>query len=163
MLSFLFQAAATLAVAVMVTTKVVSHQVMDQKRNHPDQDVWVLTVSRGVNWLDLVPIALLAFQAAGQVVASRALRHSDLPTAAVTSLLCDMMSDVNLLSRNAVEDSQRIRRTLSAVLLLLGAIIGGVLTRSWVGMAGVLFIAVALKTLMALAWFLGPRDVSEQV
>jgi uncharacterized membrane protein YoaK (UPF0700 family) len=155
--SFLFQATITLMVAILVTTKVVSSHVTDRKRDNPEEGVWVLTMSRGINWKDLAPISLLAFQAAGQIVSSRALRHSDLPTAVVTSMLCDMMSDAHLLTGGVFEDSKRNRRMASAVLLFLGAIVGGVLTRSWVGLAGVLFIAAGLKSLMVLAWLLWPQ------
>jgi uncharacterized membrane protein YoaK (UPF0700 family) len=156
--SFLFQATITLAVAILVTTKVVSHHTTDQKMDVPEEGVWVLTMSRGANWKDLAPISLLAFQAAGQIVTSRCLRHNDLPTAVVTSMLCDMMSDVHLLTGGVFEDSKRNRRTAAAVLLFLGAVVGGVLTRSWVGLAGVLFIAAALKALMVVAWFLWPQQ-----
>jgi uncharacterized membrane protein YoaK (UPF0700 family) len=155
--SFLFQAAVTLVVAILVATKVVSHHVGEHRRDEPNEGVLILTMSRGINWNDLAPISLLAFQAAGQVVASRALRHNDLPTAVVTSMLCDMMSDAYLLTGGVFEDSKRNRRTASAVLLFLGAIVGGVLTRSWVGLAGVLFIAAALKAMMVLAWLLWPQ------
>jgi uncharacterized membrane protein YoaK (UPF0700 family) len=154
--SFLFQAAVSCAVAILVTAKVVSHHVTQQRKDDPEEDIWILTMSRSINWNDLAPISLLAFQAAGQVVAGRALGHNDLPTAVLTSLLCDMMSDVHLLTGGVFEDSTRNRRASSAVLLFLGAIVGGVLTRSWVGLGGVLFIAAALKSLMVLAWLFWP-------
>lgn len=155
--SFLFQAMMTLIVAVLVTTKVVSYQVNDGKIDVPEEGILVVEMARSVNWKDLAPISLLAFQAAGQIVASRCLRHNDLPTAVLTSMLCDMMSDVHLLTGGVLEDSKRNRRMASAVLFFLGAIVGGVLTRSWVGLAGVLFIAAALKALMVLAWLLWPQ------
>jgi uncharacterized membrane protein YoaK (UPF0700 family) len=154
--SFLFQAIVTLTVAILVTTKVVSNHVSDRKADHPEAGVWILTMARVINWNDLAPISLLSFQAAGQIVTSRVLRHNDLTTAVVTSMLCDMMSDAHLLTGGVLEDSRRNRRAASAVLLFLGAIVGGVLTRSWVGLAGVLFIAAALKVLMVLTWLLWP-------
>ena len=155
--SFLFQALVTLIVAILVTIKVVSNRVTDQRDEKPEQEVLVVTMSSRTSWNDLAPISLLAFQAAGQVVASRALGHNDLPTAVVTSMLCDMMSDVHLLTGGVFEDSRRNRRLASAILLLLGAIVGGVLTRSWVGLAGVLFIAAAFKASMVMAWLLWPQ------
>jgi Protein of unknown function (DUF1275) len=155
--SFLFQAAVTLIVAILVTAKAVSSHVTESIQDNPKAGTLVITMSRGTNWNDLAPISLLAFQAAGQVVASRALRHNDLPTAVVTSMLCDMMSDAHLLTGGVFEDSKRNRRAASAVLLFLGAIVGGVLTRSWVGLAGVLFIAAALKAFMVMAWLLWPQ------
>ena len=155
--SFLFQAAVTLVVAILVTTKVVSSHVSDSRRDDPEAGVWILTMSRGINWKDLAPISLLSFQAAGQIVTSRALRHNDLPTAVVTSMLCDMMSDAQLLTGGVLENAKRNCRAASAVLLFLGAIVGGFLTRSWVGLAGVLYIAATLKTLMVIAWLLWPQ------
>ena len=156
-MSFLFQATVTLIVAILVATRIVTNHISDQKMDNPEEGVLVLTMPRGINWKDLAPIALLAFQAAGQVVSSRALHHSDLPTAVVTSMLCDMMSDPNLLTGGFFEDSKRNRRIAAAVFLFLGAIVGGFLTRSWVGLAGVLFIAAALKALIVLAWLLWPQ------
>lgn len=156
-MSFLFQATVTLIVAILVATRIVTHHVSDQKRDDPEEGVWILTMSRDINWKDLAPIALLAFQAAGQVVSSRVLHHNDLPTAVVTSMLCDMMSDPSLLTGRVFEDSRRNRRIAAALLLFLGAIVGGFLTRSWVGLAGVLFIAAALKALIVLAWLLWPH------
>ena len=38
------------------------------------------------NWDDLAPIALLSFQSAGQIVASRHLRYDEIPTVVVTSM-----------------------------------------------------------------------------
>lgn len=155
--SFLFQAAVTLIVAILVATKAVSSHVSDGRRDDPEAGVWVLTMSRDINWKDLAPISLLSFQAAGQIVTSRALQHNDLPTAVVTSMLCDMMSDAQLLTGGALGNAKRNRRLASAVSLLLGAIVGGFLTKSWVGLAGVLFIAATLKALMVVAWLLWPR------
>jgi Protein of unknown function (DUF1275) len=85
--SFLFQAIVTLTVAILVTTKVVSNHISDWKADHPEARVWILTMARAISWNDLAPISLLSFQAAGQIVTSRVLRHNDLPTAVVTSML----------------------------------------------------------------------------
>jgi len=150
--SFLFQTIVILTVAILVTTKVVSNHVSNWTADTPEAGVWILTMARGINWNDLAPISLLSFQAAGQIVTSRVLRHNDLLTIVITSMLCDMMSNTHLLTGGVLEDSKGNRRAVSAVLLFLGAIVGGVLTRSWVGLAGALFIAAALKALMVFAW-----------
>lgn len=156
-ISFLFQVMITLVVAILVATKIVSHHVSDQRRDDPQEGVRIVTMSHRMNWRDLAPISLLSFQAAGQVVSSRALHHNDLPTAVVTSMLCDMMSDAQLFTGGVFVDSRRNRRTAAAILLFLGAVVGGALTRSWVGLAGVLFTAAALKALIVLAWLLWPQ------
>lgn len=44
------------------------------------------------NYLDLLPIGLLAFQAAGQVTLSRILSHSDLPTIVISTLYHDFVA-----------------------------------------------------------------------
>lgn len=44
------------------------------------------------NYLDLLPIGLLAFQAAGQVTLSRVLSFSDLPTIVISTLYHDYMT-----------------------------------------------------------------------
>lgn len=154
--SFLFQGLVTLTVAILVITNVVTNRVTNMREDIPGEGVWLLTMSRTAEWMDLAPISLLAFQAAGQVVTSRFLRHNDLPTAVITSMLCDLMMDIHLLTGGIFEDSKRNRRMASAVLFFLGAIVGGVLTRSWVGLAGVLLIAAGLKGLIVLAWLLWP-------
>lgn len=44
------------------------------------------------NYLDLLPIGLLAFQASGQVTLSRVLSHSDLPTIVISTLYHDFVA-----------------------------------------------------------------------
>jgi uncharacterized membrane protein YoaK (UPF0700 family) len=114
-------------------------------------------------WLDLLPISLLAFQTAGQVVASRVLKFNALPTVVLTSLYCDLMSDVHSLMAGLFEDPQRNRRAAAAVMLFLGAMLGGFLAKSWMGYAGALWIAAGVKGMMVLAWLLWKRkdNVSE--
>jgi len=48
---------------------------------------------RSDNYLDLLPIGLLAFEAAGQVCLSRVLSFSDLPTIAISTLYHDQIAD----------------------------------------------------------------------
>lgn len=155
--SFLAQTLITLAVAILVTTKIVSHSIVRHAMSIEPDDTRIVTLYRKINWKDLAPISLLAFQSGGQIVASRVLRHNDLPTAVVTSMLCDLMSDVHLLNGGVFEDSSRNRRFIAACMLLLGAITGGALSSSWVGLAGILYIAAGLKALIVIAWLLWPR------
>ncbi|KAI0538318.1 hypothetical protein GGR58DRAFT_468542 [Xylaria digitata] len=106
-------------------------------------------------WQALVPIALIAFQSCGQAVASRALKHNALTSVVLTSIYCDLFADVNMLAAQNVE---RNRRVAAPLLLLAGAIIGGVLAHSWVGCAGVLWVAAVLKLVIVIAWFLWPAE-----
>jgi len=104
-----------------------------------------------ISWNVLVPIALVAFQSCGQAVTSRALKYNALTSVVLTSIYCDLFSDAELFSMHNVE---RNRRVGAPVLLLFGAIMGGLLAHSPIGTAGVLWIAAGLKLLVVLSWFL---------
>lgn len=108
-----------------------------------------------INWDVMVPIALVAFQSCGQAVTSRALKYNSLTSVVLTSIYCDLFSDVQLFSARNVE---RNRRVAAPLLLLGGAVLGGVLARSAIGTAGCLWIAAGLKFLVAVSWFLWPAE-----
>lgn len=110
-----------------------------------------------VRWHVLVPIALVAFQSCGQAVASRALKYNALTSVVLTSIYCDLLSDMQLfdgISRNA----ERNRRLGAPVLLLVGALAGGAITKSGLGPAGALWIATFLKMLLVGAWAYWPAQ-----
>lgn len=100
-----------------------------------------------------MPIALVAFQSCGQAVTSRALKYNALTSVVLTSIYCDLFSDAELFSMHNVE---RNRRVGAPVLLLFGAVMGGLLAHSTIGTAGVLWIAAGLKFLVVISWFLWP-------
>jgi hypothetical protein len=108
-------------------------------------------------WVELCPIALLAFQSAGQIVASRVLKYNSMPTLVLTSLYCDFMSDPNLLTAGLFEDPDRIRRAASAITLFVGALVGGALSKASGGYPTALWIATGLKGAMVIAWLLWKR------
>ncbi|KAI1375596.1 hypothetical protein F4677DRAFT_454845 [Hypoxylon crocopeplum] len=108
-----------------------------------------------IDWNVLVPIALVAFQSCGQAVASRALKYNALTSVVLTSIYCDLFSDAELL---ALRNPERNRRVGAPVLLLIGAVLGGLLSRSPVGAAGVLWIAAVLKLLVVVSWLLWPAE-----
>jgi hypothetical protein len=103
-----------------------------------------------ISWNVLVPIALVAFQGCGQAVTSRALKYNALTSVVLTSIYCDLFSDAELF---AVHNVERNRRAGAPALLLFGAIIGGLLARSPIGTAGVLWIAAGLKLCVVLTWY----------
>jgi hypothetical protein len=103
------------------------------------------------------PIALIAFQAAGQAVTSRVLQYNGLTSVVLTSIYCDLFSDPSLLA-GFQANPERNRRAAAPVLLLFGAILGGLWAHSSIGLAGALWTAVALKTLVVTAWMLWAAD-----
>ncbi|KAI1077135.1 hypothetical protein F5B20DRAFT_282511 [Whalleya microplaca] len=136
--SFLMQMAFIIVAAAIVT---FGPQTADAKE--------------AIGWPELVPIALVAFQSCGQAVTSRALKYNALTSVVLTSIYCDLFSDANIL---ALHNAERNRRVGAPVLLLIGAVLGGLLARSSVGTAGVLWIAAALKLLAAASWAFWPAE-----
>jgi hypothetical protein len=106
-----------------------------------------------LGWNVLVPIALIAFQSCGQAVTSRALKYNALTSVVLTSLYCDLFSDAELF---VLHNSDRNRRLSAPVLLLFGAIAGGLVAHSSIGTAGALWIAAGLKLLVVFSWYFWP-------
>ncbi|TVY20710.1 hypothetical protein LARI1_G000956 [Lachnellula arida] len=104
-----------------------------------------------VHWNQLAPIALLSFQSAGQIISSRALDVGEIPTVVITSLLCDLFSDP-LLFDSHVKNPKRNRRAAAFVLTLVGAIIGGWVSKATRGVQTMLWVAGAVKFLLAMLW-----------
>jgi uncharacterized membrane protein YoaK (UPF0700 family) len=106
-------------------------------------------------WNTIIPLALIAFQSCGQAVASRALKYNALISVVLTSIYCDLFSDQDLFAADNVE---RNRRAAAPILLLIGAVIGGLLSYSSVGIMGALWLAAFLKFLMVVSWFFWPAE-----
>jgi hypothetical protein len=102
-----------------------------------------------MDFLELIPIAFLAFQSGGQVVTSRLLGFNEIPTTVLTSVYCDLISDPDIRKK---ENVKRNRRFAAVVMLLLGGITGGWLSRSGVGMSMSLWVAAATKLAIACSW-----------
>lgn len=107
-----------------------------------------------------LPIALIAFQAAGQAVTSRVLKYNSLTSVVLTSIYCDLFSDPLLLAAPQA-NPERNRRAAAPVLLLFGAILGGIWAHSSIGLAGALWTAVALKVVVVAAWSVWSADTTE--
>lgn len=106
-----------------------------------------------LRWQVLLPIALIAFQAAGQAVTSRALKFNALTSVVLTSIYCDLFSDASLFA-GFTSNIERNQRATAPVALLVGVIGGGLWAKSAFGMAAALWTAVGLKFCVLLAWLL---------
>ncbi|KAK2731556.1 hypothetical protein FQN55_004658 [Onygenales sp. PD_40] len=135
-LSFLFQAILCFISGVLVISGVVPADAGDQLPG---------------NLIVLVPLSMLSFQSAGQIVASRMLAYSELPTVVLTSTYCDLMLDPVLFTAPLLENPKRNRRFVSAIALVLGAGLGGVLTRGG-SIADALWIAGGTKVVVSVVW-----------
>ncbi|KEY74557.1 hypothetical protein S7711_07160 [Stachybotrys chartarum IBT 7711] len=100
----------------------------------------------------LGPIILLAFQFGGQIVCSRQLGFNEVPTNVLTSVYCDIFSDPNLWASWGA-NPKRNRRISTVILMLVGGVIGALLSRTGAGMSSALWISGGVKFGIAMAWF----------
>lgn len=103
------------------------------------------------NFIVLLPLALLALTAAGQITASRFLGFGELTTVVVTSAYCDLVFDEKLLTSSLSQNPKRNRRFTAMVLIVLGAVAGGFLTKKG-DIAPVLWLSGGLKMVVAGIW-----------
>ncbi|RSL38447.1 hypothetical protein CEP53_014865 [Fusarium sp. AF-6] len=149
--SFLAQAISVGIVALLVTASIIRDG--HNGRTNTQKDGYITTrVQDSFPWSDFVSIALLAFQSAGQAIASRALGFGSLPTIVLTSLYCDLMSDAELFTASVCANPYRNRRVGGIVLFLAGAVTGGFLSKSGTGFSGTLWIASSLKLCISFCW-----------
>ena len=120
-----------------------------------------MTLQSGPLFLELIPIALLAFQSAGAMTASRALGYNEIPTVVLTSVYFDVATDPQIV-RAPLTNVKRNRRVGGVVALLVGAIAGGWLSRSSGGMESALWIAGGLKFVVALVWLVWPGEAVQE-
>ncbi|KAF2716520.1 hypothetical protein K431DRAFT_278792 [Polychaeton citri CBS 116435] len=146
--SFLLQLSLTAAAATLVMSGASSES--PSKRHSMKTDS--LPRDPGFPWLDLLPIGLLAFQASGKIVVSRALGYNGLPTLVLTTLMCDLMGDPQLFTAGLLSNATRNRRVSAFVLYFAGAVSGGMAASSKIGFAGGLWIATAIKFAVMLIW-----------
>jgi len=137
MLSFIIQASIIVITAALVQGGVVSSALDDD-------------ASRSLTrWDQEAPIVLLSLQSAGQIVASRALGFNEIPTVVITSLLCDLMADPKLF---LLQNEKQDRRVIAFVLTLVGAVVGGWVTKATGDIAPILWLAAGIKFIVAFAW-----------
>ncbi|KAM0191723.1 hypothetical protein ACHAPI_008775 [Fusarium lateritium] len=151
--SFVIQTILTGLVALLATTGAVYNHPHGRETTHEGGYI-TERVQNSFPASDYAAIIILAFQSAGQIVASRVLKYNSMPTVVLTSLYCDMMSDAKLFTAPITDNADRNRRALGAILLFAGAVSGGFLSKSWAGFAGALWIAAFFKLVITVAWVL---------
>lgn len=102
-------------------------------------------------FLELITIALVAFQSSGQMAASRLLGFNEIPTTVLTSLYYDLASDPGLLLPFS-QNVKRNRRFNAVVCVVAGAIAGGWLARATGGIETALWVASGSKVVIAASW-----------
>lgn len=138
-LSFLLQTLCVIAAASIIQGGIIDGSYPSQR--DPND----------VNFTELAAVALLSFQAAGQIVNSRGLGVSEVPTVVITSLLCDLISDEQLLARYN-GNPKRNRRAIAFVLTLVGAICGGWISKATGAVQPSLWLVAAIKAVVTAGW-----------
>ncbi|RMD40779.1 hypothetical protein DV735_g4322, partial [Chaetothyriales sp. CBS 134920] len=165
--SFLVQTAMVVIAAVLVSLGLVSSRPFVAGEFSSGSYRGVLLA--GVNYLDLCPIALLAFQSAGQVCLSRVLSVIELPSIVLSTLFHDFTADLYEVREawrksSSVQDfitvhwRRQEKRLAALVLFLVGAIVGGEMYRSAAGMVGALWLAAGLKATIVLIFLFWRKD-----
>ena len=132
--SFLLQTICIVIAALLVHTDTVPQKMASSK--------WVL-----------IAIPFLAAQSGAQIVTAKSLGFSELPTTVLTSVYNDLGSDTQLL---AWKNPKRNRRAAAVIMILLGGISAGWLTRATESLTVVLWIGAGVKLLLSVSWLLFP-------
>lgn len=140
--SFLLQ-----SIVVFFCGAIVQSNVVDGSVQQPGGEI---------KWLEEIPIALLSFQSSGQMVGSRNLSLSEIPTIVVTSVLCDFASDPDLMS-SLTRNAKRNRRLLAFLGILVGAVIGGWIAKVTEGLQTVIWIVGVIKVIVTVSWAFWPQ------
>lgn len=138
-ISFLIQTILIVIAVAIIQTDLIPHSSSD------------MSLTGGPLFLELIPIGLLAFQSAGAMTCSRSLGYNEIPTVVLTSVYFDIASDPKITDK-PTGNVKRNRRVGGVVFLLVGAIVGGWLSRSSGGMQSALWMAAGIKLVAAVAW-----------
>ncbi|KAL3432834.1 hypothetical protein BDV09DRAFT_187168 [Aspergillus tetrazonus] len=139
-------------ICILVAALLVQLGVVDPKPEDPRAPI---------QWMQVLPISLLAFQAAGQITASRILKFDELPTVVLTTLLCDLLVDPEL-SAPLRANGKRNRRIGGFVALFLGAMTAGGLSKV-TEMAASLWFAMCIKLIITASWFVWKGERSKKM
>ncbi|KAL8644706.1 MAG: hypothetical protein Q9210_007117 [Variospora velana] len=139
--SFLIQAAIVLLCAILVQAGAVEGRLE--------------YIGEKIDWIHTVPIALLSFQAPGQVWLSRDLQFAEVSTVVVSTMLYDFGSDPELFRKG---NGKRKRRFMGFCALLVGAVVGGWVTKQTGHITVPMWVGGVIKLCIAGAWVVWPAE-----
>ncbi|KAL2222193.1 DUF1275 domain protein [Thermoascus aurantiacus ATCC 26904] len=138
--TFLVQCLFIVVAASLIEADLIPHRAVDA------------SLTGGRLFLELIPLALLAFQFGGQMAASRLMGFNEIPTVVLTSVYYDIASDPAL-TDGLTKNVKRNRRIGAVSAILVGAIAAGWLSRSQAEMQSALWISAFLKFCIAVGWW----------
>ncbi|KAI9647850.1 hypothetical protein NHQ30_004238 [Ciborinia camelliae] len=136
-ISFLLQGICLIVAAALVQGNVVP------------EPIGVIAIENEVDFIELIPLAFLAFQSGGQIVTSRILGFNEVPTTVLTSVYCDIASDPKLLAKDNVKRNRRVAAVLA---ILFGGVAGGWISRSSAGLSASFWFAGSIKLAISISW-----------
>ena len=143
-LCFLVQACLVLIVAGIIGNGAIEGRLLDPGK-----------LTEEIDWRQIGPIALLSFQSAGQIVASRALKLNEISTVVLTSMLHDLAADPRLTVGWRQNDKRNMRFGAFAA-VVVGAVAGGFIAVKTGKMQSTLWLVGGLKLGIAAAWVVWP-------
>jgi uncharacterized membrane protein YoaK (UPF0700 family) len=133
--SFFLQTALLVTAAALVQSGIVHGIIRDGQESYKS----------------LIVLPMLSFQAAMQSVTARQLGLNEIPTTVITSILTDLGNDPDLFA-GPLQNWKRNRRFLAITCILLGAVVGGWLSRTDNGMPTGIWFAAGIKGCLTVAW-----------
>ncbi|KAG8527345.1 uncharacterized protein KY384_007497 [Bacidia gigantensis] len=112
-------------------------------------------IGEDIDWMHLIPIILLSFQAPAQTACGRAMGLWEVPTVVVTTMIYDFASDKKVFA-GLRENASRNRRFAGYCCLVVGAILGGFVTVHTRHIAVSLWVSMGIKACVTLAWMVWP-------
>lgn len=170
-ISFLLQTLLIIVAAALITTNVVSNQSFQPGVFSSGN---ALETDTDANYHDLIPVALLAFHAAGPVCLSRNLNVIELPTIVISTLFHDFSADLLGTRQSWKQANQDLwtfltktnlrqeKRLFGILAFFFGAFVGGEMYRSPARMAGAIWLAAGLKGGVFLALLLWPKEKNHE-
>jgi uncharacterized membrane protein YoaK (UPF0700 family) len=144
--SFLTQATLISIAAIVVQTGIVEGRLEK--------------IGDEMDWMHLIPIALLSFQAPGQTSLTRDLGLPEVATLVVTTMTYDFASDPSLFA-SMKKNPVRNRRFLGYVMILVGAVAGGWVSKASGHITISLWATAAIKLAIAFAWVIWPANARD--
>ena len=140
-LSFLVQSGIIILIAALMSAGVINGDLSNFKDD--------------MDWHSEIPIALLSFQSSGQIVASRTLALSEIPTFMLTVILHDLCTDPEILSPPRA-NVKRNRRLIAVLGILVGSIVSSFVSQATKRVQVPLWMAGSVKAGITLAWMVWP-------
>lgn len=113
-----------------------------------------------IRFKERIPVALVSFQFAAQLIHAQTLGADYIPTVVLTSVYMGICRDKDFFK---TDNAKRNKRLIDVVVTVVGAIAGPWMVRSSAGLAGVFWISAGIKMMIAIAWLFWEKEKTMMV